>query len=306
VAVSTPSSGGPGGASSPGLVGASLLIWIATVWGAGRTSRGPGTFSEGFLQPMKRQFDPDTVSFLGVEVSCRSKAALSSTGVDIYARPYGVGPIEQNGAVIAPDGMRALSRHDISYLRAARELLDSGSMADVALPIAYLQRHALELALKGLLSASYEVAELRERLNANRTLPKATKQVQATHDLRALLDLLRQALTKIGFAVPQLVIEAVNALHEMEVRKLPNQQPEAMPDVWRYEKARRKKAEVCSIPAQLVLPLRKHQERLEAMYAECCFVPDSESSDAPSAGTLMGRLVAEYDALLRALYERRL
>jgi hypothetical protein len=137
---------------------------------------------------------------------------------------FAPGRSEADGAVTIGGmfGQPDLAR---SYLLAARMTIDiavSGNrLPDVALPVAYLQRHALELAIKDLLTAAYEIAAddawvtaLAKDHSAERTTPEA---VPTRHDLFFLLNRLRSALDAIGHGpVPPAIEQLVTRLHAKE------------------------------------------------------------------------------------------
>jgi hypothetical protein len=93
-----------------------------------------------------------------------------------------------------------------AYVRSAEILIEhaaqNNTLDDIALPAFYMQRHALELLIKRLLSWIYEAAEYRSELGqASAWAPSArqTKASRRSHNLTRLLDDLRSSSKASGF-----------------------------------------------------------------------------------------------------------
>jgi hypothetical protein len=94
-----------------------------------------------------------------------------------------------------------------SYLLAARYVIEcgrrDGRQNEVALPVAYLQRHALEVGLKDLLQSACAIKADRawlEALKLDGKAPRpAVKKVKHHHDFHCLLRWLRKALEEIQY-----------------------------------------------------------------------------------------------------------
>jgi hypothetical protein len=113
----------------------------------------------------------------------------------------------------------------LSYLLAARHVIEAGEaerrLAEVTLPAAYLQRHAMEVGLKNLLELVYGIHRDREWLDALRRDPNADRNpvesVPPKHHFSELRRLARQALKKIDFDLPDEIAGMTKKLAEAEV-----------------------------------------------------------------------------------------
>jgi len=96
---------------------------------------------------------------------------------------------------------------------------------ELALPLVYMQRHTVELVIKNLLSALYDLSDGRQILADNKRGPPcdwkpsegARERLVTKHDLHLLLDDLQRALAGLKFgSVPTLLIEISNELAKVE------------------------------------------------------------------------------------------
>lgn len=107
-------------------------------------------------------------------------------------------------------GIWATPDYAISYLLAARQLLESGKtnsrIEDIAIPLSYLQRHALELAPKNLINLANHVKyqqQVIDDLRAGRFGPvQAPRTAPLVHDFSTIIQALQSALSGIGFGAP--------------------------------------------------------------------------------------------------------
>jgi hypothetical protein len=116
----------------------------------------------------------------------------------------------------------------LSYMLAARHVIDRAEaderLAEIALPAAYLQRHALELLLKDALSAAYEIERDRRwltnlRKNRRAKRPPETHVVPSWHSHGELRKLLCAALKEINFGpLPWVVTSMCARIARAEAR----------------------------------------------------------------------------------------
>lgn len=152
-----------------------------------------------------------------------------------------------------------------SYLCAARMLVDSshrtGDFNKVAVACCYLQRHALELALKALLEMFHGVA-------STPPPPEETKRLTLSHSLKELLGYvraahLREAAAGLAYAaLPEELTQLVD-----EISRLENGADER----YRYDRVKRKAGNTPRLEVsfdlfdETVLPIGPIQSRLEAL-----------------------------------------
>ncbi len=129
---------------------------------------------------------------------------------DIYddVLVFGGGSPATDGPPIAKvGGFWSHPDYDRSYLLAARYVIECASrdqrQNEVALPVAYLQRHALEIALKDLILGARHISADRAwlealKLDGKAPVPQVPKSAFG-HQLRALIAELREALAEIGY-----------------------------------------------------------------------------------------------------------
>lgn len=148
-----------------------------------------------------------------------------------------------------------------AYLRAADVLVNHGvqsnSLDEIGLPAFYMQRHALELLVKRLLSWVYEYAEVIGDAVALSNGMK--KRFKSSHDIPKLLRDLREVCNHFGFSVPPKelgnLVDLVVSFEKSET--------------WaRYEKSESKvDGIIYHVKEEVVLPLVELQEKLEAVAA---------------------------------------
>lgn len=122
----------------------------------------------------------------------------------------GRSPTKDGPAAAEVGGMWGQPNLGLAYLLAARHVIAEGEreqrLREVALPVAFLQRHAMELALKDLLETAYEIQRDRGWLAALQQDSDAEPGVRKTapfkHDFKKLRKLVRGALKAIGFDLP--------------------------------------------------------------------------------------------------------
>ncbi len=127
----------------------------------------------------------------------------------------------------------------LSYLLAARMTLEvaaeQGRTDEVALPVAYLQRHAFELAIKDVTGLAYSVAADKQRIQRlQRGLPDECppeRFAEEIHHIGNLLDELKKILAKIG--AEDLFPSDLDRVHE-HLRSV----EEGIPERLRYDRIR--------------------------------------------------------------------
>lgn len=154
----------------------------------------------------------------------------------------------------------------LSYMKSAAILINHGlhekTLDDVALPAFYMQRHALELFIKRLLSWLYEMAEYRLELgHDNGGIPtmKQIERYKTKHNLDVLLKDLQDTSIHFGFGEPP-----------PEIARLVTQVGTfEMTDTWsRYQSSVRKDGTVLHhVKEEVVLPIVDLQRNLEALYS---------------------------------------
>lgn len=153
----------------------------------------------------------------------------------------------------------------LSYLLAARHTLEAGEregcVNEVALPIAYLQRHAMELALKDVIDKAQILKRDEEWLAALKKDPEAPlperAEVPLRHGFDVLFKALREELAAIGFHdVPTRVRDIVERLRDAEG---------AEPARWRYERLWNGEP---SLPNPIELRVGEMQLELEHVFEE--------------------------------------
>lgn len=164
-------------------------------------------------------------------------------------------------------GVFGTPNYALSYLLAARMTLERAveaeQVAPIALPVAYLQRHAFELALKNLIDIAYDVAgdEERIRLVEQGESPDGVpvRYADQTHKLAKLIKDLGDALSGIKCgSVPDELVALAAVLATVE---------EDVPERLRYERVGKKKElPRPSLPESRPFEVGSMQERLEAAF----------------------------------------
>ena len=137
----------------------------------------------------------------------------------------------------APDGRSATiggTWHQpnlgLSFLLAARDTIERGvarqRLNEVAIPAAFLQRHAVEVELKAILEAMYSIKSdiaLLDALHQNSSAKRPAGMpllAPRDHDLVNLVTLVREELEAIELPLPIEVADAAHQLHELERKHL--------------------------------------------------------------------------------------
>jgi hypothetical protein len=190
---------------------------------------------------------------------------------------FGGGSPPTSGRPIAEiGGVWRLPEYGLAYLLAARYVIEGGDadkrQNEVALSAVYLQRHALEIALKDLIALARYVkaderwlAALKLDLGARRpTVPE----VPFKHDFTLLIGLLREALSDINYGdVPGEFISAAYRIQEVER----NDETRT-----RYATGRDRES---SFPDRIVIPVGQLQDDLEEAFAKHLHVDSTLQTD---------------------------
>lgn len=163
----------------------------------------------------------------------------------------------------------------LAYLFGARLILERAvhekRINEVALPVAYLQRHAFELVLKDLLKLAYAMRADKiwlARLSRSRRATRPDEmRVKHGHQLPKLTSDLVAALKAIGYELPSDVDTMSQKLARIDA---------GAPDRLRYSTTA---SGTLSFPRPTVLAVTKTQEQLEALFAQSlAFDKDDEEN----------------------------
>ena len=180
----------------------------------------------------------------------------------------------------------------LSYLFAAHNLIADGHandcLAEVALPVAYLQRHAFELGLKEAIKAAENIDWGHRWLDALRHDADASRPPSPphlrTHDLVKLAERLEAALRVIGYPPAAAELrDMASRLTEIEARS---------PERFRYPTVRSDDADDRSFPELVRLELGEVQTDLEMLFERHFWMRDNIQANDPDA-TLLGRLTVD-------------
>ena len=189
-------------------------------------------------------------------------------------------------------GLLRRPRLAFSYLLSARHLIvraEPGRLDMVAVPVAYMQRHALELAAKETIAAAYDVrfdrdwlAELERAGKGAR--PPERREPARSHQFQTLITELVEALDAIEY-------EADDLLSELrEMGELLTIIEERQHTRFRYG----------TFDRPVTLELGGVQERLEGLFARELWIRDS--AHAAESGTVVAELALESAALGQHIY----
>jgi len=162
------------------------------------------------------------------------------------------------------------------YVRSAGILVEYAAqnniLDDIALPAFFMQRHALELLIKRLLSWIYDAADYRSELGPSSAWVPSAEQKKAfsgSHNLKSLLDDLRLSSRESGFPeLPAELGELVQHIGTFEKS-----------DTWsRYEVSKKKDRIVKHIEKEVVLPIVEIQCRLELVVSKTTCRFDGEDA----------------------------
>jgi len=155
-----------------------------------------------------------------------------------------------------------------AYLYSASLLIEQGKaigvLDEIGLPGFYLQRHALELLLKGLLGWMVDIADIRKQLCISDVEPsgRLIRDLRTSHDLQRLHNRIIEFGTALDLPLPP--VELGNLIKDMKRIEIT--------DTWsRYCSSPGKTDEsvegIEHIPKEVVIPIVEFQERLDAITA---------------------------------------
>ncbi len=210
---------------------------------------------------------------------------------------FGGGSPKEGGPPIARIGGRwAQPNLALSYLLGARYVIERGQemrcQNEVALPAAYLQRHAFELAIKDLIEIAFRLkadSGWLEALKADTRAPRPQQpQLPFTHNLHQLVALLGSALAEIRYGdVPTEVTTMASRLADVESLK---------PDRLRYSRTHDGSV---SFPDAVLVRVGETQDQLEALF-EKVFVFQDNTAGTQSLATDMSQEGMSLDQAIRA------
>lgn len=223
----------------------------------------------------------------------RSSASADPT-TTLFGEPIFIKPTHPKGDVIvfgkSPDLVTADAKSGVArfggqwrkpnyftaYVQSAGILIQhavqNNALDDIALPAFYMQRHALELLIKRLLSWLYEVAEYRSELGEmSPGVPSKQQRESAkgSHNLKLLLANMLAASAASGFPDPPLELaELVQSISSFE-----------MSNTWsRYEMSESNGEVLRHTNDEVVLPLVDFQYRLELVVLKTTYRFDGGDS----------------------------
>lgn len=192
----------------------------------------------------------------------------------------------------------------VGYFRAAQCLLAANhqraDLTEVALPILFLMRHAIEVALKDLLLTYDDIETDQGRLDAHdggppKARPRPAREIEETtrtHDLKKLLDWVKAWMP--DYVTP----EWQDLVREVERHE------QGAPDRFRYSAVRdnksTKKKMVPSFPALTRIPVREIMVRVEQFMKQAADMADVEGADHSA----LYDLCLTADLIARDQYER--
>ncbi len=158
-----------------------------------------------------------------------------------------------------------------AYLKSAEILLNNATqkneLDELGLPIFYLSRHAMELKIKDLLSFSYEICDLRSRLNRGaKDVPtdKQRDRLSTSHNLRSLYDDLCRTLENLSVDLPGASFTAFIGLVERY---------ESNPTWSRYDKHKG----ISHVGNEVAVPIVKMVEDLGQLFRTIEFEAEGEN-----------------------------
>lgn len=166
-------------------------------------------------------------------------------------------------------GDRLLDYHQ-AYLKSAAILIRYGkqynSLDEVGLPAFYMQRHALELLIKEVLSWVYWYADLKYA-NDDILFIKQRKRYKNSHDLLMLFEDLRGMCNYFGFSEPPVglgtLVQEIVSFEKSET--------------WaRYAYSEKKKEILHHLKDETILPLVEFQRKLEKISIQINYRADGE------------------------------
>lgn len=192
--------------------------------------------------------------------------------------------------------------YELSYLLAARQLLERSIAANeedlVAVPVAFLQRHGLELGLKVVIDAALGNKHDERRIAAIETgtaaaggPPPTASQV---HSLECLVLEAQEALRAVGHELPNEIVELSNEFHLTEG---------GIHTRWRYDRIVDKGQKKESLDEKTILNLLERQQRLERVFEQHLVYRPDAAQRLPNGLNLVESLAIEGEAQFQRLFQ---
>ena len=220
---------------------------------------------------------------------------------DLYASMFRLDSDDPHRGTAIVGGIWRAPQYALSYLLGARLILEQamslGHMEEVALPVAFLQRHCLELGLKNLVDLARSVHADAQRLHAlqagiGASPPLIEPEASWGHALPKLVIEAREALGAIAYDLPNELATLADDLDAAE---------DGHPDRFRYERVGNPRISSPSLSASIELPLLARQERLEAVFDRHLVYRPDALDRLPDGVNLWEALQIESEALFQAL-----
>ena len=153
----------------------------------------------------------------------------------------------------------------MAYLKSAEILIEYGvknnTLDEIGIPAFYMQRHALELLLKQVISSLYEVAELRLQLNEKDYKPSKRQKDRLTteHKLKKLWNDLKKTSDQMEFSSPPIeLLQLIENIERFEKSSV----------TWaRYENS----GDTQHVKDEIVLPIIDLQKQLDLVKSKIAF-----------------------------------
>ncbi|MFM2251754.1 MAG: hypothetical protein RJB68_91 [Pseudomonadota bacterium] len=195
--------------------------------------------------------------------------------VTIFGKAPGQNEIDTRNGIARLGGFWRQPDYARAYLKSAGVLLQhgqaTGTLDDIALPAFYLQRHALELLVKGLLQQVYEIGEFRE----NKQIPSEgqKKRLIKSHAVKQLIEDLKTSCQALDLPNPP------EELHDVALTQATYEST----DTWaRYATSESTKAGTVTLnkhmEQEVELPILSLQEKLQAAFTQTKHVSVSDDT----------------------------
>lgn len=214
-----------------------------------------------------------------------------------YAPLEGFGPHETEPGIVEIGGFGG-APIDLwrDYILASRLLLEAGQVAETPMPIAYCQRHSVELAIKNLTSLAFEISDFEKRKGTGMT--SEGRSPTKSHKFDVLLEELAAALSSIH--------EEFSAGDFHHVASVLAEVEQGFPDRWRYLMIGigHRTAQMPSFEEPVVLDLKRRQEAIEELFEKHMVWRGYEATKlGEDARTLLERLTIRWDVAIKACFD---
>ncbi|MEI9950794.1 MAG: hypothetical protein WDO74_17895 [Pseudomonadota bacterium] len=197
----------------------------------------------------------------------------------------------------------------LSYLLAARHVIEAGArdgqLNEIALPAAYLQRHALELELKSWIASAFRLKDYYDWDNRHGVNPMALladpRTVELTHNHQELCAHLNAALADVNVGpLPEVVTQVAGRIVAAEAEA---------PERFRYsmvafgKKAKKKAPLKEAFESQETIAIVATQNELERVFEDVFFFDDGDiPEDQQNLATQLGHAIHEMHQILASNY----